>query len=87
MMTKSIHKKKAKPSDARGNMAPFGGEGSEALNALFKAFHDCADDDDVDIYKWLEVMPRASMTCNLVNKLKYNGYEIVKVGNVHRNHS
>ena len=71
--------KSEKPSKGRGNMSPFGGDPiAVEQNALFKTFHDCADDHNQDIYDYLEDCPRASMVVNLVDKLHENGFKIIK---------
>ena len=65
----------------------FGGEGSDANNALYQAILDCADDecpdeprtpDNYHMYKFLNEVPRASLVCHIVDKLRENGFDIVK---------
>ena len=69
----------------------FGGEGSEAQNAVWTAIEQCGIDmaeghceeiipgDSNLTYNWLEDTPRASLVCELVDKLKELGYQITKI--------
>ncbi|MFP5260853.1 MAG: hypothetical protein ACLGJB_02975 [Blastocatellia bacterium] len=54
----------------------FGGDGAEGYNALMQALHDCAEDEEMDVYTWLDKIPKTSLVVHLVNKLKEYGYSI-----------
>lgn len=56
----------------------FGGKDSEMYNALYNAFLECANDEDKDFYTWIEDTPKTTMTVFLVDKLKENGFKIIK---------
>jgi hypothetical protein len=65
----------------------FGGEYSEEYNAVMQALKDCGHDsvesklgehDEYDIYDFLEKTPKASLVCELVDKLHTYGYHIIK---------
>lgn len=58
----------------------FGGEGEEEYNALMSALQDCAtrDNQNKDIYTYLEDTPKTSLIVELVDALHIFGYKIVK---------
>lgn len=45
---------------------------------LFIALHQCAMDEEKDVYDFLEDQPRITLITKLVDKMKENGYVIVK---------
>ena len=53
----------------------FGGENSEAQNALMSALTELAGGTQ-DIYEYLESTPKTSLVVEIVDKLKELGYEI-----------
>lgn len=60
-----------KPEGARKS-GPFGDE-EVAMNALYEAIEECGS------YSFLESTPRTSLTVELVDKLRENGFDIVRV--------
>jgi hypothetical protein len=56
---------------------------TEPYNALYQALHHAANCIDYDnpgpLYEWIKDLPRASMTCHIVDALEECGYEIVKI--------
>lgn len=68
---------------------PFGGEKSEQYNAVYNAIIECGKDhtlmkgeeiieEQYECYRWLEEVPKTSLTAELVNKLNELGFEIIK---------
>jgi len=57
----------------------FGGENAEAQNALMQAFQDCSEDEKTGIYGWLEKTPKTTMVVFLTDKLRENGFDIVRI--------
>jgi hypothetical protein len=68
----------------------FGDDPDNANNALYQAILDCADDEaesngeldkiteeNYHMYKFLDT-PRTSLVCFLVDKLRENGFDIVR---------
>lgn len=57
----------------------FGGENAEMYNALYTALELCAkDDDNRDIYTFLEDTPKTTLITLLVNKLLELGFKITE---------
>jgi hypothetical protein len=58
----------------------FGGKGSEGYNALYQAILDCGEQDyrKEGHYGFLENTPITSLTSEIVDKLRENGFEIMK---------
>ena len=56
----------------------FGGEDAEQVNALMRAFKDCAKEENKDFYKWLDKTPKTIMIVLVVEKLNSLGYKITK---------
>lgn len=56
----------------------FGGENAEMYNALHTSLELCAEEQDIDIYDFLEETPKTSLVVFLVNKLIELGFEIKK---------
>jgi hypothetical protein len=59
----------------------FAGENGEQYNALMQSFQDCSEEEKLDIYGWLEKIPKTSMVVDLVDKLNENGFKITKINN------
>lgn len=57
----------------------FGGKGSEGYNALYQAILDCGEEDSrkEGHYGFLENTPITSLTSEIVDKLRENGFDIV----------
>ena len=52
--------------------------GDEQCNALSKAISQCAKDEGITVYEWLEKSGKTSMVVLLIDKLNELGYEIKK---------
>lgn len=61
----------------------FGGENSEAQNALMSALEDCGDAESAQggdgIYGFLEGTPKTSLIVELYDALLVSGHKIVKL--------
>lgn len=57
----------------------FGGENSEAQNALMQALQDCAKDEDMDVYEFIDKTPKTTLIVFLTDKLRENGFNIFKI--------
>ena len=55
----------------------FGGEGSEANNALMTALWNVSGGKD-KVYNFLEDTPKTTLICVLVDELRSLGYDIIK---------
>lgn len=60
----------------------------EAMNQLYRALLECADDtypdqkkdpDNYHMYQYMNETPRTSFVAEIVNKLRENGFNIVKI--------
>ena len=54
----------------------FGGKNAEQYNILMQAFKDCAEEEEMEFYDWLDITPKTTMVVFLVDKLNQLGYKI-----------
>jgi len=57
----------------------FGGENAEQYEALMDAIKACAEDDRKDIYEYLQLIPKTSLVCEIVDKLHEMGFKLISV--------
>lgn len=56
----------------------YGGEDAEEYNILMQAFYNCAEDDQLAFYSWLDKTPKTSLVVLLIDKLHKLGFKIIK---------
>ena len=56
----------------------YSGINSTQNQALYDAMMACAEDENMEFYRWLETMPKASLMVVLVDKLHEMGFDIVE---------